>query len=186
MIRDMETMATLLAELASLRTILGELEVMEEEVVQLRAEQATLRASESDLRAMFMAMSAPLIPISDEIVVMPLIGILDTRRIERVMQPLIEKIQGSRAQVAVIDISGVAVVDSRVADALLRGARSVQLLGASVILTGIRSDMPQALVTNGAERNGIVTRGTLQSGIAYAMSSVRWAQPQPLTRRMEA
>ena len=69
-----------------------------------------------------------------------------------------------------MDITGVSVVDTQVANALLQAARAVTLLGAQVVLTGIRPEVAQALVGLGVELRGLVTRSTLQSGIAYALS----------------
>jgi rsbT co-antagonist protein RsbR len=85
------------------------------------------------------------------------------------MHTLLTGIDETRAKIAILDITGVAVVDTQVADALLRAARAVRLLGAEVILTGIRPDVAQTLVALGTNLDGIVTRGTLQSGIAFAM-----------------
>ena len=73
------------------------------------------------------------------------------------------------AQVAILDITGVATVDVAVAEALVRAARAVRLLGAEVVLTGIRSEVAQALLGLDVDLGSIVTRSTLQSGIAFAM-----------------
>jgi rsbT co-antagonist protein RsbR len=114
-------------------------------------------------------LSTPLIPISESIVAMPLIGAIDNARAERIMESLLAGIAETRARTAILDITGVAVVDTQVADALLRAARAVRLLGTDVVLTGIRPDVAQTLISLGTNFEGIVTRGTLQSGIAFAM-----------------
>jgi anti-anti-sigma factor len=140
---------------------------------QKRAQKALEESQAQLIRAQAAALvelSTPLIPISDEIVVMPLIGVLDSRRMEHATQILLEGIQRTRAKAAILDITGVSLMDSSVADSLVRAARAVQLLGSRVILTGIRPDVAQTLVTIGAPLSGIVTRGTLQSGIAHAMA----------------
>jgi rsbT co-antagonist protein RsbR len=74
------------------------------------------------------------------------------------------------ANVVIIDITGIKVVDSQVAMALLQAAQAVKLLGARVILTGIGPGMAQTLVHLGADLSSVVTRSNLQSGIAYALT----------------
>jgi rsbT co-antagonist protein RsbR len=86
-----------------------------------------------------------------------------------VLETLLEGIAGSGASVAILDITGVALVDTQVANALIRAAQAVNLLGAQVVLTGIRPEVAQTLVGLGVELGGIVTRSSLQSGIAYAL-----------------
>jgi rsbT co-antagonist protein RsbR len=103
------------------------------------------------------------------VVVLPLIGTVDSRRAQQVMETLLEGVATSRAQVAILDITGVVVVDTQVADALVRAAQAVKLLGAQVVLTGIRPEVAQTLVGLGVDLSGIVTRSTLQSGIAFAI-----------------
>ena len=110
-----------------------------------------------------------MIPISDDVVVMPLIGTMDSRRAQQVLETVLEGVASSHARVAILDITGVAVVDTQVANALMRAAQAVKLLGAQVILTGIRPEVAQTLVGLGVDLNGIVTQATLQSGIAFAM-----------------
>jgi len=118
-------------------------------------------------------LSTPLIPISDDVVVMPLIGTIDSERARQVIEALLEGIAKSRAGTAILDITGVPVVDTQVASALLRAAKAVELLGAEIVLTGIRPVIAQTLVTIGADLSGIVTRGTLKSGIEYATRKAR-------------
>ena len=74
-----------------------------------------------------------------------------------------------RASAVILDITGVSVVDTQVANALLQAAKAVRLLGAQVVLTGIRPDVARTLVGLGVDLIDIVTRGTLQAGILYAV-----------------
>jgi rsbT co-antagonist protein RsbR len=140
---------------------------------QKRAEAERIRLQDeiiSSQAAALAELSTPLIPISDEVMVMPLVGTLDTRRTQQVIDTLLEGIAASKAQTAILDITGVPVVDTQVANALVRAAQSVRLLGAQVVLTGIRPEVAQTLVGLGNELGGIVTRSSLQSGIAYAFN----------------
>jgi rsbT co-antagonist protein RsbR len=114
-------------------------------------------------------LSTPLIPISEEVLVMPLIGTMDSQRVKQVLDTLLQGVSATRASVAILDITGVAVVDSQVANALILAAKAVRLLGAEVVLTGIRPDVAHTLVGLGVDLGDIITRGTLQSGIGYAM-----------------
>lgn len=156
-----------------------------------RAEHALRTRQEELIRAQSEALaelSTPLIPISDEIVVMPLIGLLDTQRAQQVMTTLLTGISESGAQVAILDITGVSVVDTQVANGLIRAARAARLLGAEVVLTGIRPEVARTLVGLGADLGDIVTRGKLQSGIAFALNrSQQEAEPrEELERPAEA
>jgi PAS domain S-box-containing protein len=114
-------------------------------------------------------LSTPLIPISDDIVVMPLVGLVNAQRTEEIMETLLRGITERRASVAILDVTGVRVVDAEVANGLIRAAQAAQLLGARVVITGIRPDVAQSLVSLGSDLKGIITHGTLQSGIAFAL-----------------
>lgn len=115
-------------------------------------------------------LSTPIIPITDHIVVMPLIGTMDEARAKQILDTLLEGVSARQARVAILDITGVSVVDAQVAGSLLQAAKAVRLLGAEVVLTGIRPDVARTLVGLGLELTNIVTKGTLQAGIVYAMS----------------
>ena len=102
---------------------------------------------------------------------MPLIGTVDAQRAQRVLEVLLDGIARNGAHTAILDVTGVLVVDTMGANHLIRAAQAVGLLGAQVVLTGIRSEVAQTLLGLGADLSGIVTKGTLQNGIAFAMSS---------------
>jgi rsbT co-antagonist protein RsbR len=143
---------------------------------KVEAEEAHARRQDEIIRAQALAiaeLSTPLIPITDEILVMPLIGVMDSMRAKQVMENLLNGISSSRGQFAIVDITGVSVVDTQVASVLVRAAHAVRLLGAEVILTGIRPEVAHTLVTIAADLGDITTRGTLQSGIAYAVERGR-------------
>ncbi len=139
-----------------------------EEAIRLGMQQEeTLRAQNAALAEL----STPLIPISDEVMVMPLIGAVDSQRAQRVIETLLMGIGQSKARVVILDITGVPVVDTQVANALIRAAQALRLLGSEVILTGIRPEVAQTLVGLGADLSSITTRSSLQSGIAHATKS---------------
>ncbi|MBA3546656.1 MAG: PAS domain S-box protein [Nannocystis sp.] len=138
-----------------------------------RAEQADAERQQDIIRIQAQAieeLSTPLIPITDEILVMPLIGLMDSMRAKQIMQNLLNGLAASRGKFAIIDITGVQVVDTAVASALLKAAHAARLLGSQVILTGIRPEVAQTLVHIEANLSSIITCGTLQSGIQYAVA----------------
>src|SRR5215213_2810468 len=138
---------------------------------RLRAEQDRARLREEVIRmqaAMLEELSTPLIPLSDAVVIMPLVGTIDSKRAEQILAVVSQGVVSKGARVAIIDITGVPAVDTHVASVLIRASQAVRLLGAEVVLTGIRSRVARALVELGVDLGGLVTRGSLQAGITYA------------------
>lgn len=123
--------------------------------------------------ALLEELSTPLIPITGEIMVLPLIGTIDARRAEALMQAVLQGSQQHKARVVIIDVTGMKKVDAHVAGTLLQTARALRLIGSEVVLTGMRPDVARTLVELGVHLGALVTRGTLQSGIAYAMGHAR-------------
>ncbi|MRG93623.1 PAS domain-containing protein [Polyangium spumosum] len=130
---------------------------LQDEVMSLQ--EATLRA-----------LSTPLLPIAEGVVVMPLIGNIDARRAEQVLETLLPGIVENHASIVILDVTGVPVVDAQVANALVQAARAVELLGAEVVLTGIQPAMARTLVDIGIELGRIRTQSTLRGGIAIALA----------------
>lgn len=113
--------------------------------------------------------STPLIPLTDTVLILPLVGSIDEARSQQIIETLLDGVARSRSTTVILDVTGVSVVDTHVADALLRAAQAVKLLGAQIVLTGIRPEMAQTLVGLGVDLRSIVTHSTVQSGIAYAL-----------------
>jgi rsbT co-antagonist protein RsbR len=122
---------------------------------------------------MLAEMSTPLIPITDRIMVMPLVGAMDTDRAEQAVETALRGVQAQKAQVVIVDITGIKNISTNVSSILIRMAQALHLLGAQAVLTGIRAEVAAGLVSLGVDLRGIVTRSTLQAGIAYALSRVK-------------
>lgn len=138
---------------------------------QALVEQQQLQESMIQMQAATLAeLSTPLIPISDRVMVLPLIGALDTQRTQQVLETLLNGVAERQAQIVIVDITGIKVVDTQVANTLIQAARAVRLLGARVMLTGIRPEVAHTLISLGVDLSDLDTAGTLQSGIANVLS----------------
>ncbi len=112
----------------------------------------------------------PIIPLYNGILASPLVGAIDAYRAGQVMESLLTGISQQQADVVIIDITGVPMVDTDVANYLLMATRAARLLGANIILVGISAEIAQTIVQLGADLSGITTRANLQAGIEYALA----------------
>lgn len=158
------------------------------ELAQANAEQervlAELKASLSErdmLSATVRELSSPVLPLVDGILAMPLIGVIDTARAAQLQEALLGAIERHRARIVLIDVTGVPVIDSQVAQALLKAADATRLLGAEPVLVGIRPELAQTIVGLGLDLSGLVSQPDLQAGLRYALEwrgSKRATAPQ--------
>ncbi|HEY0736067.1 MAG TPA: STAS domain-containing protein [Herpetosiphonaceae bacterium] len=114
-------------------------------------------------------LSTPLMPIHQGVLVLPLVGQIDPRRASQIMETLLEGISAQVADVVIIDITGVPVVDTQVANYLIQAARAARLLGAKIVLVGIGPEIAQTIIQLGVDLSDITTRANLESGINYAL-----------------
>lgn len=114
-------------------------------------------------------LSASLIPVFDKISVMPLVGTIDTERAKLIMENLLDGVVKQRAEVVLLDITGVPVVDTMVAHHIIQAADAVRLVGAKCMLVGIRPEIAQTIVTLGIELNDFTTTSTLRRGMREAL-----------------
>lgn len=135
------------------------------EAERANLQQHIIEAQQHTLREL----STPLIPISNKVVIMPLIGTIDSGRAQQIMDALLEGVARQQAELAILDITGVTTVDTQVVQALVSAAQAVRLLGAKVMLTGIHPQIAQTLVYLGVDLSGIATQSSLQAGIAEAL-----------------
>jgi rsbT co-antagonist protein RsbR len=97
-------------------------------------------------------LSTPVLRLRERLLVLPIIGILDTSRAQKLSEGLLASIRDSRARVVIVDVTGVPAVDSAVANHLLQAVEASRLMGAKVIVTGLSSDVAQALVSDRCHR----------------------------------
>ncbi|WP_437947152.1 AAA family ATPase [Sorangium sp. So ce296] len=162
--------AAVAARTAELSSAMARLE--EELAERARAEQERAGLQEDLIRVQrerLAELSTPLIPITDRVMVMPLIGTMDAQRADEALAAALRGVSETGARVVILDITGVRGVDSSVAATLLRAAAALRLLGAEAVITGIGPRVSQTLVGLDIDLGGTVVQGTLQRGIAYAI-----------------
>jgi anti-anti-sigma regulatory factor len=108
-------------------------------------------------------------PVADQVIAMPLVGFLDAARAAAALETLLQGVTTYNARTVVVDITGVGVFDAQVADAMIRLAKAVKLLGAQAVLTGIQPRIAQSLIEQGVGLGDLVTLQTLKEGIAFAL-----------------
>jgi rsbT co-antagonist protein RsbR len=119
-------------------------------------------------REAIMELSTPILQLRDRLLILPIIGVLDSVRAKQITNTLLLAIRDNRAKVVVVDITGVAAVDSKVANHLILTVAAARLMGARVVVTGLSSDVAQALVALGVDLSSLNTVGDLQGGIEEA------------------
>lgn len=115
------------------------------------------------------SMSTPIISVWDEIVTMPVVGLVDSARAADMKNSLLETIARTGSKFAIVDLTGVDVLDTATADHLLKVMRAVGLLGARCILTGIQPSVAQIVVGLGVDMEGVVTLRSLREGLKFCM-----------------
>lgn len=113
-------------------------------------------------------LSTPVLQVRERLLILPIIGVLDSQRARQVTEQLLRGIRTNRAKVVVIDITGVPTIDQTVANNLVQTVEASRLMGASVIITGLSSEIAQTLVTIGVDLSKVNAVGDLQGGIEEA------------------
>lgn len=152
---EVERLVVVLSDVTSRKHAEAERERLQAEVIAAQAKALAERSS-------------PLIPITDDIVVMPLIGTIDPERGQQILEAALH---GTRvaARVTILDVTGVPHLDTRAAEMLIQTARALRLRGIQAVLSGVRPEVAQALVALDIPLTELVTCSTLQAGVEYAL-----------------
>jgi anti-anti-sigma regulatory factor len=143
-----------------------ELQLTLRELQEANERQRQLAETVSDL-------SVPVIPLSPGVIVLPLVGYVDDARARQLTKGLLRGVADHRAQVAIIDLTGLSLrVEVGIAHHLVRASRAVRLAGAEVVLTGVPTEMARMLVKLALDLSGVTVRRDLQEGIEYALTRV--------------
>ena len=134
--------------------------------VYLAEKERTIQAQQEELKHT----STPITEIWDGVLTLPIIGTLDSSRTMSVMENMLSRIEEERAKVVVIDVTGVQAIDSQVSHHLVQMIRSVGLMGAKAILTGIRPEIARAITSLNIDLSMVSTRSTLSDGLKEAFN----------------
>lgn len=126
--------------------------------------ERTIREQQEAIREL----STPVLQVRERLLILPIIGLIDPQRARQLTEQLLRAIRSNRAKVVVIDITGVAAMDSAVANHLVLTVEASRLLGATVIVTGLSPEISQTLVNIGVNLSKMNTVGDLQGGIEEA------------------
>jgi rsbT co-antagonist protein RsbR len=121
--------------------------------------------------------TVPVVQVWEGVVLVPLIGTLDSQRTQQLMERLLQRVTETSSPVAVLDITGVPTIDTQTAQHLIETISAVRLLGADVILTGVRPVIAQTLVHLGIDLSHVVTRTSLVAGLRMALQMLNTAVP---------
>jgi anti-anti-sigma regulatory factor len=130
----------------------------------LLRKEATIMVQQDAIREL----STPVLPLREGMLILPVVGVVDSHRAYQLTQGLLEAIRTSRATVAVVDITGVPSVDSKVANHFIQTVEAAKLMGTVVILTGLSPAIAKALVTLGVDLTKLNTVGDLRGGVEEA------------------
>jgi rsbT co-antagonist protein RsbR len=122
-----------------------------------------------------MELSTPVVNLWDGVLALPLIGTLDSERTQVVMQNLLQRIVDTGSAIAIIDITGVPIVDTLVAQHLLKTVAAARLMGADCIISGIRPQIAQTIVHLGVDLKDVITKATLSDALSIAFQRTGYA-----------
>lgn len=137
--------------------------------------ERTIWRQEEELRKL----STPVLQLQDELLLLPIVGFVDTARAQQLTEQLLYAIRERRARVVVIDVTGVGAVDSRVANHIVQTVEAARLMGAAAIVTGLSAEVAQTLVRLGVDLSAVRTVGDLQGGIEEAERLLHADGPSP-------
>ncbi len=121
-------------------------------------------------------LSTPTVEVWEDILLLPVIGTLDTQRAQEMTEKLLDRVKHSRSRCIIIDITGVEVVDTTTANSVLKMTRAARLLGAMCVLTGIRPEIARTMIQLGVELEGLRTLRTLKDGLRECFAYLRRAR----------
>lgn len=132
--------------------------------VLMHERERTIRRQSEAIREL----STPVLQIRDRLLLLPLIGVIDTHRAQLITENLLKAIRANRAKVVVMDVTGVATIDSKVANHLVQAVTAARLMGAVVIVSGVSAEVAQSMVALGIDLAPFTTVGDLQGGVEDA------------------
>lgn len=141
----------------------------EEELRHSQARQQALLEQQGHLLETIRKLSTPVLPVTSNALVLPLVGDIDSARSQQIIETLLTSVQRFSAEWVIIDITGVPLIDTAVANHLIQATRGVELLGARAILVGVSPELAQTIVGLGINLSNLITHSDLRSAITFVM-----------------
>ncbi len=154
-----------------INVVSNEIDITDRKEMELERERLQQEIINAQQRAL-KELATPIIPVFDQIIVMPLVGSIDSLRAKDLMRVMLEGINHYRAKIVIMDITGVPLLDSGVANHLNKTIRAAQLKGARTIITGISDAVAETIVDLGIDWSEIETLSDLQTGLTTALTSL--------------
>ncbi len=143
----------------------AELKARQQAEVELQEKLITIQKQQEAISEL----STPVIKVWDNVLVLPIIGTLDSHRTQQMMECLLQEIVATGCRMAILDITGVAVVDTMVANHLIKTITAAGLMGAECVLSGISPAIAQTIVQLGIDLTGVRTKSTMMEAMRYAI-----------------
>ncbi len=157
-------------DVSAQKTLQRDLDARTEALIASQAENEELIGR---LRAAIQELSTPILEIWEEVLALPVIGVVDTKRGAEMTERLLDELSRSRARFVILDLTGVEILDTSTAAHFMKLARAVELLGATSVLTGIRPAVAQSLVHLDVAFRSLATLHNLKHGLRYCLSRLR-------------
>jgi len=148
------------------------LQAADQEKGRLVDDLQALTAQQQELLDLVSELAAPIIPVQEGVIILPLVGHVDEERAGHMLRTLLDGIAAHRARVAVVDLTGVPVVDSLLARSLVQMSQGARLLGATCVLSGLRAEVAHTLTRLDVPLDMLITSVDLQAGIEYALAQM--------------
>lgn len=167
---EAEQVGALQRELLALTSELTE--AQREQRRQNRALQQAL-ADQRELITTINDLTAPAVPIWDGVLLLPIVGHIDSHRSQRLVDELLQKVQAGGTRYVILDVSGIAAIDTAIARQLIDAGQALRLLGATPMIVGINPEIAQTIVHLGVELSGLHMRADLQSALSFVIGAAR-------------
>jgi anti-anti-sigma regulatory factor len=159
------------------RTLNETIADIDRQIDTIRHQQETQAAMEHLVRQL----QTPILELWDDVLALPVIGMVDSRRSADMMETLLQQIVAHRSKYVILDVTGVEIVDTRTADHFVKVMKSAELLGTRCVMTGIRPAVAQTLVELGVDLSSIRTLRNLQEGLRYCLRESQRAKAATLS-----
>ncbi|MCL0081952.1 PAS domain S-box protein [Dehalococcoidia bacterium] len=142
------------------------------DITERKRLEEQLRDTVEKLKASHEELSTPVVQIWDRVLALPLIGVVDSLRAQKIMETLLNRIVETQSEMVILDITGVSSIDTQVVNHLIKTIQAARLLGAECVITGIRPEIAQTMIHLGLDMESFPTRRSLRDGLMYALEKL--------------